>query len=155
MNTDIQEFIAAARTCIHQLLENSAYVRHELPNVGLPDPLRREVEALCDTWLEAKHDALTGLHELAEVAETADTTGSNVSDVANRCRQINGILGGVFEPTDHVVRQLREAALEDHRLGLAALLVMESARNIMITIPALAGTEEVSVEHQIRTPHRP
>jgi hypothetical protein len=142
MNTDIQEFITAARTCIHQLLENSAYVRHELPTVGLPDPLRREVEALCDIWLEAKHDALTGLHELAEVAETADTTGSNNSDLTNRCRQINGILGGVFEPTDHVVRQLRKAAFEAPRLGLAALLVMESARNIMITMPVFVRTEE-------------
>ncbi len=139
MNTDIQESITAARTCIHQLLENSAYVRHELPTVGLPDPLRREVEALCDTWLEAKHDALTGLHELAE---TADTAGSSNSDLANRCRQINGILGGVFEPTDHVVRQLRKAAFEDPRLGLAALLVMESARNIMITMPVFVRTEE-------------
>jgi hypothetical protein len=143
MNTDIQEFIIAARTCIHQLLENSANVRHELPNVGLPDPLRREVEALCDTWLEAKHDALTGLHDLAEAADTAGCDGSAL---ANRCRQIEGILGRVFEPTDRVVRQLREAASEDPRLGLAVMLVMESARNILVTLPAFVRTVEFSVE---------
>lgn len=143
MKTDIQEFITAARACIHQLLENSAYVRQKLPNVDLPDPLRREVEKRCDTWLDAKHDALSGLHELAEAA---DTNGADDSALVNRCRQINRILGGVFEPTDHVVRQLREAVFEDPRLGLAAMLVMESARNIIITLPAFVGTEECSAK---------
>jgi hypothetical protein len=143
MNADIEEFITAARACTHQLLENAAYVRQELPNVGLPDPLRRDVEKLCDTWLDAKHDALSSLHELAEAA---DTNGADDSALVKRCRQIHGILGGVFEPTDHVVRQLRAAAFEDPRLGLATMLVMESARNIMITLPAFVEREERSAE---------
>ncbi len=141
MKTDIPEFITAARACVHQLLENAVYVRRELPNVDLPDPLRREVEALCDTWLEAKHDAFTGLIELAEAA---DTDGSDATDLANRCRQIDGILVGVFAPTDHVVQRLQEAAAENPALGLAAILVTESARNIIITYPAFRVTKECS-----------
>jgi hypothetical protein len=34
------------------------YLRREQPNVGLLKSLKREVEALCETWLNAKHEAL-------------------------------------------------------------------------------------------------
>ena len=144
MNTDIQNFITAARACIQQLLENAAYVRKELPNVGLPDPLRNDVDSVCDTWLEAKHDALTGLHEIAEVLESR-TVGAY--DLVEGCRRIHSTLGDVFEPTDRVVQQLRQAAFEDPRLGLAALLVMESVRNIKITFPAFVGTGRIGSPH--------
>lgn len=139
MNPETEEFIAAARACIYQLWENAAYVRRELPNVGLPDPLQREVETLCDTWLEAKHEALSGLDEIAGAMEAGS---ADLPDLAGRCRRIHAILGDVFEPTDRVVHQLQEAARENARLGLAALLVTESAANILHATPALPASME-------------
>lgn len=139
MNAAIEEFITAARACTHQLLENAVYVRQELPNVGLPEPLQRDVEALCDTWLAAKHDAMTDLDGIAEVMESAS---GDPSSLANRCRQVQSILGDVFEPTDRVIQQLRQAAQENARLGLAALLVTESAANILRFTPALPASLE-------------
>lgn len=143
MNADIGEFITAARACIHLLLENAVYVRQELPNVSLPEPLQRDVEALCGTWLAAKHDALSDLDGIAEAVESAP---GPLTSLTSRCRRVHGILGDVFEPTDQVVRQLREAAFIDPRLGLAALLVMESARNIMVTLPVFVVTDQYSAD---------
>ena len=139
MNADIGEFVTAARACIHQLLENAVYVRQELPNVGLPEALKHEVEALCDTWLAAKHDALNDLDGIAEAMESAP---GDPPSLAARCRRVHGILGDVFEPTDRVIRQLRQAAQENARLGLAALLVTESAANILQSTPALPASLE-------------
>ena len=137
MNTDIGEFITAARACTHQLLENALYVRQELPNVGLPELLQREVEALCDTWLAAKHDALSDLDGIAEAMESAS---GDLSSLASRCRRVHAILGEVFEPTDCVIQQLRQAAQANARLGLAALLVTESAANILRSTPGLPAS---------------
>jgi hypothetical protein len=134
MNAEIEEFITAARGCAHELLENADYVRHELPNVGLPEPLQREVGALCDIWLAAKHDALTDLDGIAEAMELAS---GDLSSLASRCRRVHGIFCDVFEPTDRVIQQLRQAAQENARLGLAALLVTESAANILRSTPGL------------------
>jgi hypothetical protein len=139
MNAEIGEFITAVRACVHQLWENAAYVRRELPNVGLPEPLQRDVEALCDTWLAAKHDALTDLDGIAEAMESGP---GEPSSLTNRCRRVHSILGDVFEPTDRVIQQLRQAAQENARLGLAALLVTESAANILRSTPALPASLE-------------
>ena len=139
MNPEIEEFITAARACIYQLWENAAYVRRELPNVGLPGPLQREVETLCYTWLAAKHEALSGLDEIAGAMEAGST---DQPDLARRCRRIHAILGDVFEPTDRVVQMLRQAAQENARLGLAALLVTESAANILHATPGLPPSLE-------------
>lgn len=143
MNAHIEEFITAARACIHQLLENAFYVRRELPNVGLPDALQREVEALCDTWLAAKHDALSDLDGIAEAMASAP---GDLSNLASRCRRVHGILCDVLEPTDRVIQQLRQAAQENARLGLAALLVTESAANILQSTPPLPTALEESEE---------
>jgi len=132
MNPQIESFITAARTCVYQLWENASYVRRELPTVSLPESLRQEVETLCDTWLEAKHDALSELEEIAGAGEVESAT---LQDLANRCLRVQAILCDVIEPTDRVVRKVHEVARTDPGLRLAVLLVTESATNILQSTP--------------------
>ena len=133
MKTDFQTFAEDTHRCAMALLHNAAYILKELPAIDLPDPLRSEVIRLCEVWVGIKHDLLGALGDLAE---TLRKTPTEAEAIDRHCGTIQSILGEIFEPTDATVRAMMNASRQNPDYSLASLLIVESAGNVLGSIPA-------------------
>lgn len=129
---DTLAFGTAAHGCAMTLLHNAAYIQKELPRIHLPDPLRADVQRLCETWVGIKHDLIGALGDLAA---TLRETVPDPAAIDRHCGVIRSMLDEILEPTDRVVHALSDAAGRDPSCFLANLLVMESAANVIGAIP--------------------
>lgn len=123
MNPELLAFATAARECAMQMMANATYIKNHLHEVTIPAEIVPRIEAACESLVGTKHDII---HEVFELEE---------SDAFHKtAERINRIIQWLFEPVEElhaIVQSLQFAAIQDHRHSTAALLVMESALNVI------------------------
>jgi hypothetical protein len=122
----VHEFMASAGACAHSMLENATYIEKELGSLDIPEPIRVAILEVCSSLNGTKHDVV---HELGELS---DLLGSSTSEVIpDRVRRIMAWLSEDVSKLHALVKSLEALTSEDKRMGIAYLLVAESATNIL------------------------
>ena len=121
-------FVLATRECAMQMLSNGQYVLGELPNVKMSDGLRERTRDVCNGLIGTKHDLITELFDLDDLVATQATD----AEVGERVERIMQWAFEDLRKLHEVVTALDEASKRnDVEFGLASMLVMESAGNIL------------------------
>lgn len=134
MNTspELIRFAGETHACAIQMMENAAYIQKELPNLEMPDSLRDQIAKLCCALIGSKHDLISEVAELEE-ALVAD---AGLDRIINRVKMIQGWIQDDMSSIRLCVEAVNEAVKCGTAPGLVAMLVMESAANILNTTPA-------------------
>ncbi len=134
---EILKFAGEAHSCAMQMMENAAYIQKELPGLEMPDSLRIQIEKLCTDLIGTKHDLIHEIHELDDLLETAP---DHIEPWVERIRE--WIIGQV-RSVDECVAAVNAAASTGAAPFTVAILIMESAANILNATPAwpAAGDE--------------
>ncbi len=123
----IQEALSAIHDCALIMLENASYVRRELPNVVVADPLKSQTAEVCDAMVGTKHDVISELFEIDELLKS----DAEVAIISSRlARSIRWLWEDISRLHD-VVMALRADSQKDQNYSLALILVEESAANIL------------------------
>lgn len=141
MKTDPQttrQFLAEARNCAMQMMENGSYILKELPSLTMPDDLREKLDALCASLIGTKHDVI---HEIFEIDELLTTTPESPS-IARSIERVRHWILGEVDSFNGGVAQVQEAVQEGIADPSLQLLLMESGLNILKTIPTAPVSEE-------------
>lgn len=142
MNTspDLIRFTGETHACAMQMIENAAYIQKELPNLQMPDLLRDQIVKLCGDLIGSKHDLVSEAVELEE-AMVADASPERI---AGRVKMILRWIQDDVASIQQCVEAINEAVGSGVASGSVALLVMESAVNIMNSIPFAPESEETT-----------
>lgn len=135
MKTDpqaIRRFIDETHACAMQMMENAAYIQKELPDLDMPDSLRDQIAKLCIDLIGSKHDLVSEIAELEE-AMVAD---ASLESIINRVKMILGWIGEVATSIHQCVKTVNDAVKSGTAPSIVAMLIMESAANILNTAPA-------------------
>jgi hypothetical protein len=141
MKTDPQttrQFLAEARNCAMQMMENGSYIQKEIPSLTMPDDLREKLDALCTSLIGTKHDLI---HEIFEIDELLTTTPESPSNARSIERVRQWIVGEV-ESFHRGVAQVQEAVQAGTTDPSLQLLLTESGLKILKTIPTAPVSEE-------------
>jgi len=134
---EIMKFADEAHACAMQMMENAAYIQKELPDLEMPDSLRIQIEKLCTDLIGTKHDLIHEIHELDGLLESAP------DQIEPWVERIRGWIAGQVNSVDECVTAVNEAASCGAVPFTVAMLVMESAANILNATPAWpAGGDE-------------
>lgn len=87
---------------------------------------------MCDSLIGTKHDIITELFELEELV-SADATDEQIDD---KMARISKWLCEPITAMHNLASELQRLATADIRYGLAFLLILESATNIINSVPA-------------------
>lgn len=123
----IGPFVASARKCAVQMLENCMYVRQELPNVRMSTGLEAKVRAFCEELISAQHHLATELFKLQDAVEA----GAESEEIA---RRLSGIVQAAFETLKEMpplIEAVQQESEQDSEVGLAEILLTESAGNLL------------------------
>lgn len=135
MKTDptiLLRFLAEARDCAIQMMENGAYIQKELPPLRMPAGLRQRLEQLCANLISTKHDLL---HEIVEAREIVDST-PNSPAIAERTERIRRWIVTAITEFHQCIKAARQVVDQGEADGLLCLLLTESASNILHAVPA-------------------
>jgi len=132
MKTDpeaIDRFFNEARACAMQLMENAAYIQKQLPSLDMPESLRVQIVETCSDLIGIKHDLI---HEIFEIGD-----GSANSSAAFRLgvETISELIGTAITEIQDCVEAVRSAVNAGEASPLVAMLVMESACNVINATP--------------------
>ena len=136
--TMLVPFAACARECAVQMLSNAMYVQRELPNVQMPDALRARTQEVCGALIGTKHDLIT---ELGEIDELVAGDGTDEA-IAVRVERIVAWILEDLKALHDVVMAVDEESRRDPGVGLASLLVTESATNVFNAFSAVQRAAE-------------
>lgn len=134
MNTspELIRFACETQDCAMQMMANAAYIQNELPNLEMPDSLRDQITTLCSDLIGSKHDLVTEGTELEE-AMADDASLDRIS------RRVKMILGWIQDDVSSI-HECAGAVNEAVKCGtvdaIVAMLIMESAANILNSTPA-------------------
>jgi hypothetical protein len=134
MNTspELLRFAGETHACAIQMMKNAAYIQKELPALEMPDSLRDQIAKLCSDLIGSKHDLLNEVVELEE-AMVAD---AGLDRIINRVKMIFGWIQDDISSIHQCVEAVNEAVKCGTAPGIVAMLVVESAANILNTTPA-------------------
>jgi len=115
------------RHCAMVMFESAMYIEKELPNVVMEDALKEQTKDICSTLVGTKHDVISDLFEIDELV------ASNAEDgvINSRLDRLMDWMREDFSKIHGLVQKLDAASKIDQAVGLAFLLVMESATNIL------------------------
>ena len=122
----LEAFQSAAWRCAHTLLENVMYIQKELPALDLAEAQRSAIVQICSTLVGTKHDVVSELFDLQDIEGAA---GPDV--IQKRIERIVQMVIEDLTQLHEVVQSLESAIASDRRVGLAYLLVAESATNML------------------------
>lgn len=123
----VQEALSAIRDCALIMLENASYVKRELPNVVIADPLRSQTAEICDAMIGTKHDIISELFEIDELLKSDAELAVISFHLTRSIRWLWEDLSKLHQ----VVMALRADSQKDENYTLALILVEESAANIL------------------------
>jgi hypothetical protein len=129
---ELIRFAGETHACAMQMMGNAAYIQKELPGLEMPDSLRDQIAKLCSDLIGSKHDLLNEVVELEEVM-VAD---ADLDRIINRVKMIHGWIQDDTLSIHQCVEAVNEAVKCGTAPGLVAMLVRESAANILNTTPA-------------------
>lgn len=133
-------FLAQARDCAMQMMENGAYIQKELPSLRMPAALRQELEQLCANLISSKHDLL---HEIVETGGVLDSAPESPV-IAGKTERIRQWIVAAITGFHQCIVGARQAVNQGEADGLLCLLLTESAANILHAVPAAPHSEETS-----------
>lgn len=122
----VHEFMASAGACAQAMLENATYIEKELGTLDIPEPILGDIREVCTSLNGTKHDVV---HELGELSDLLDSSSSQL--VPDRVRRVMSWLSEDVSKLNGLVKSLEPLTKEDKRIGIAYLLVAESATNIL------------------------
>jgi hypothetical protein len=122
----VHEFMASAGACAQAMLENATYIEKELGTLDIPEPILGDIREVCTSLNGTKHDVV---HELGELSDLLDSSSSQL--VPDRVRRVMSWLSEDVSKLNGLVKSLEALTKEDKRIGIAYLLVAESATNIL------------------------
>jgi hypothetical protein len=128
-STEIMKFAGDARACAMQMMENAAYIQKELPGLEILDSLRIQIEKLCTELICTKHDLIHEIHELDGFLASAPY------QIEPWMERIRGWIIGQVRSVDECVSVVNPAAGTGEARFCGAMLVMESAANILNATP--------------------
>ncbi|MBK9520655.1 MAG: hypothetical protein IPO13_03365 [Rhodocyclaceae bacterium] len=123
---NIREFMTTAGTCANAMLEHATYIEKELRSLDIPESIRVAIREVCSSLNGTKHDVV---HELGEFDDLLGTSKSKV--IPDPIRRIMVWLSEDVSKLHALAKSLEALAKEDKRIGIAYLLVAESATNIL------------------------
>lgn len=122
----LQAFLSVAAAAAHAMLANATYVLRELPGIGVGEPHRKSIAAVCSALVGTKHDVISELGELRDLDEPA--TSTLVQHLVERTARW---LAEDLPQLHAVVEALAAARASDANAGIAYVLVAESAANVL------------------------
>ena len=141
---ELTRFVGETHACAMQMLSNAAYIQKELPLLEMPDSLRNQIEKLCADLIGTKHDLIHEIHELDEFLVAAP------NQIEPWVERINGWIAEQVNSIDERVTAVTEAANTGAVPFSVAMLLMESATNILSSTPATPAiadpTDEIETE---------
>ncbi len=147
MKTDPQEinrYLSESHTCAMQMMMNAAYIQKELPNLSMPDDLRATISNLCDELIGTKHDLMNEIIECRELmAENTDTSQTEQKLQVMHQWMIAGVQN-IQECVTTIQQRIADHSVEP----LVGMLVMESAANVISSIPAYPEVMNESFQHE-------
>ncbi|MFO1485532.1 MAG: hypothetical protein U1F71_19375 [Verrucomicrobiaceae bacterium] len=129
---DIPFFTQTVRACALQMLSNASYIQRELPSLDIPTELRLKVETVCGSLINTKHDVITELFELEEM----EREGADEERLSEKMERTAKWLCEPIEEMHEVVLQLQKLISNDIRYSSVFLLFVESATNIINSLPS-------------------
>jgi hypothetical protein len=123
--------LRATADCAHEMMSNAAYILDELPSLKVPQSQRIRIESVCNQLISTKHDVVHELHEIDEM--------ENHGSIAAALPRIQSIHAWISEDMDtvHCLVESLMQEFDDDGVSLAALLVTESAANILVRYTAM------------------
>lgn len=119
-------FQSAAWACAHSLLANVMYIQKELPSIEAPEAQQSAISQICSVLIGTKHDVVSELFDLQDLEGSAAP-----GVIRQRVERIVQMLIEDLTQLHEVVQALGLASSSDERVGLAYLLVAESATNVL------------------------
>jgi hypothetical protein len=113
--------------CARWMVDSAIFITSELPNVQIDDSLRAATTTLCSHLVDAKQNAVNGIHGLDELLRDDPSDERIMWSV----RFIVSGLRHAIVRMHELVESLRAAAERDPACSGAYILVAESAVNIM------------------------
>ena len=129
---ELIRFAGETHACAMQMMENAAYIQKELPGLEMPDSLRAQITKLCSDLIGSKHDLTSEVVELEE-AMVAD---ASLDRITMRVKLILGWIQDDVSSIHQCVEAVNEAVTCGTAPFIVAMLIMESAANILNTTPA-------------------
>ena len=122
----ILKAVSAIRDCALVMLENASYIRRELPNVEMPEALRSQTAAVCDSMIGTKHDVVSEVFEIDELLNSKTDRAEVLSRIGRVIRWLREDISRMHQ----VVMALREDSRKNRHHTLGLILVQESTANI-------------------------
>jgi len=142
MKTDpqtIQQFITGTRDCAMQMMQNSAYILKELPTIEMADPIRDQITELCQELIGTKHDVFG---EISQVADHLEQEHPDLTLIDSALGAMQRWMSESILRVNECVTAVQEAISQGAASPLLGILVMESAVNILNSVPAFPEREE-------------
>jgi hypothetical protein len=130
-------FQSAVGACANTLLANVLYIQMELPTIDVQEAHRSAIAQICTTLVGTKHDVISEMYDLHDLERTATQ-----DVIGQRIKRILQMFVEDLTQLDAVVRSLESASGSDQRVGLAYLLVAESAANIFQSFEVVMDAAE-------------
>jgi hypothetical protein len=124
-------YLRATEECAHEMMSNAAYILGELPSLTVSQSLRERIESVCNQLISTKHDIAHELHEIDEI-ESPDGIAAAVPRIGRVHAWISEDMGAVHSLVESLMQEFDKG--DD---GLAALLVTESATNMLMRYTAM------------------
>lgn len=142
---EIHQFISGAHACAMQMMGNAAYIQKELPSLRMPESLRAHISTVCDELIGTKHDLISEAVELGE--ELA--SDPSAPRILNRIKAMHGWIQEAVASLDECVKAVNEAVSAGAAPFSVAMLIMESATNILNSTPASPDIADPAAEVEI------
>lgn len=141
---EINRYLSESHTCAMQMMMNAAYIQKELPALGLPDDLRATITNLCDELIGTKHDLMNEIIECRELMMiNADTSQTEQKLQVMHQWIIRGVQN-IKECVTTIQLRIADNSVEP----LVGMLVIESAVNVISSIPAYPETMNETFKHE-------
>jgi len=142
MKTDprtIQQFITGTRECAMQMMQNAAYILKELPAIEMADPIRNQITELCQELIGTKHD-LFG--EISQVVDHLEQEHPDADLIDSAIGSMQRWMSESILRVHACVTSIQEEMDKGDASPLLGMLVMESAVNILNSVPTFPEREE-------------
>jgi hypothetical protein len=147
MKTDSQEinrYLSESHTCAMQMMMNAAYIQKELPNLTMPDDLRATITNLCDELIGTKHDLMNEIIECRELMVINTDTSQTEQKLQVMHQWIIRGVQNIQECVTTIQQRIADHSVEP----LVGMLVMESAVNVISSIPAYPEAMNETFKHE-------
>jgi hypothetical protein len=141
---EINRYLSESHTCAMQMMMNAAYIQKELPNLTMPDDLRATITNLCDELIGTKHDLMNEIIECSELM----VINTDTSQTEQKLQVMHQLIIKGVQNIQECVTTIQQRIADHSVEPLVGMLVMESAVNVISSIPAYPEVMNESFQHE-------